>query len=157
MVLLTCKSEYKQNVTEQRKRLEKYVQYFNVQTDKPAKSSRLLKVDSNENLGGTRKSLSLSFCLGLWQSRVICSLNMSFLFKIHFFRFRLRLINRRCPTEKGKRWEFCRASPFSLAQPIGDVKKMKLFPAALTFLATSHLRSALPFQDVKIHKAEWQK
>jgi hypothetical protein len=40
-----------------------------------------LKVDSNEKWGGSRRR---SFRLGLWRSRVICILNISFLCKTPF-------------------------------------------------------------------------
>ncbi len=45
-----------------------------------------LKVDSNEKLGGSGSQQSLSTCMGLWRSRVICILNVLFLHK-NFFLF----------------------------------------------------------------------
>ncbi len=48
-----------------------------------------LKVDGNEKLGGPKRRQQLNFSQALWRSRVILNLNVYFLCKIHFFRFRL--------------------------------------------------------------------
>ncbi len=48
-----------------------------------------LKVDSNEKIGGSGRRQKFSIYLALWRSRVICNLNVLFLFKTHYFHFRL--------------------------------------------------------------------
>ncbi len=48
-----------------------------------------LKVDGNEKLGGPKGRQQLNFSPALWRSRVILNLNVYFICKIHYFRFRL--------------------------------------------------------------------
>jgi hypothetical protein len=47
-----------------------------------------LKVDGNEKRGGSARRLSSIISLGLWRSRVVFNLNMSFPCKTLYFRFR---------------------------------------------------------------------